>query len=133
MLAFGHPGCFFVCVNSFIFSKALEQEESEDYGEDGALWPLKDKCISAKTGGYEYRVCPFKDAHQEEGKSKVCIWWFGGGGFPSHRAYGGFVVVFLFSVPSCLWRFYGGFFLFRSISFVAALWWFFLFSVPSCW
>ncbi|CAN0474883.1 unnamed protein product, partial [Ectocarpus sp. 8 AP-2014] len=51
--------------------KTLEQEESEDYGEDGALWPLKDKCITAKTGGYEYRVCPFKDAHQEEGKSKA--------------------------------------------------------------
>lgn len=27
--------------------------------------------MTAKTGGYEYRVCPFKDAHQEEGKSKV--------------------------------------------------------------
>ncbi|CAN0048775.1 unnamed protein product [Ectocarpus sp. 12 AP-2014] len=53
--------------------KTLEQEESEDYGEDGALWPLKDKCITAKTGGYEYRVCPFKDAHQEEGKSKTLI------------------------------------------------------------
>ncbi|CAM9357852.1 unnamed protein product [Ectocarpus sp. 13 AM-2016] len=53
--------------------KTLEQEDSEDYGEDGALWPLKDKCITTKTGGYEYRVCPFKDAHQEEGKSKTLI------------------------------------------------------------
>lgn len=51
--------------------QTLEQEASADYGDDGALWPLKDKCVATKTGGYEYRVCPFKDAHQEEGKSKV--------------------------------------------------------------
>ncbi len=54
-------------------TQTLEQDASTDFGEDGALWPLKDKCVSTKTGGYEYRVCPFKDAHQEEGRSKVRV------------------------------------------------------------
>ncbi|CAM9609671.1 unnamed protein product [Scytosiphon promiscuus] len=53
--------------------KDLEQDASADYGEDGALMPLKDKCLTVNTGGYVYRVCPFKDAHQEEGKSKTLI------------------------------------------------------------
>ncbi|CAN0451644.1 unnamed protein product, partial [Hapterophycus canaliculatus] len=52
-------------------SQDLEQESSASYGEDGALWPLKEKCLTVNTGGYVYRVCPFKEAHQEEGKSKV--------------------------------------------------------------
>lgn len=51
--------------------QTLEEDASADYGVDGALWPLKEKCISSQTGGYEYRVCPYKDAHQEEGQSKV--------------------------------------------------------------
>eukprot|EP00903_Cladosiphon_okamuranus_P015073 g13943.t1 len=53
--------------------KDLEQDASADFGDEGALWPLKGNCVTAKTGGYEYRVCPFKDAHQEEGKSKTSI------------------------------------------------------------
>lgn len=55
----------------FLSCQTLEQEASADYGEDGVLLPLKDKCITAKSGGYEYRVCPFKDAHQDQGKTKV--------------------------------------------------------------
>lgn len=51
--------------------QALEEEASADFGEDGALWSLKDKCVTHTTGNYEYRVCLFKDAHQNEKKSKV--------------------------------------------------------------
>lgn len=56
---------------TFRHFQTLEEDASADYGVDGALWPLKEKCITSKTGGYEYRVCPYKDAHQEEGHSKV--------------------------------------------------------------
>ncbi|CAM9399155.1 unnamed protein product [Ascophyllum nodosum] len=50
--------------------KALEDEASIDFGADGVLWPLKDKCITTRAAGYDYTVCPFKDAHQGEGGSK---------------------------------------------------------------
>lgn len=53
----------------------LGEEASADYGPDGALWPLKDTCVSTKTGGYEYHVCPFKDAHQQERSSKVICYF----------------------------------------------------------
>ena len=57
-------------------SQALEDEASIDFGADGVLWPLKDKCITTRAAGYDYTVCPFKDAHQGEGgsKSKARVW-----------------------------------------------------------
>ena len=69
-LSFPPPG-FFLWSLAILAIQALEQETSENYGSDGVLLPLKDKCITAKSGGYDYRVCPFKDAHQEQGKTKV--------------------------------------------------------------
>ncbi len=35
-----------------------------DYGDDGARWALRDKCVSRTLQGYVYEVCFYKDARQ---------------------------------------------------------------------
>ncbi|CAM9303613.1 unnamed protein product, partial [Discosporangium mesarthrocarpum] len=53
--------------------KAMEEEQEVDFGHDGALRALMEKCFSVKSHPYEYRMCPFKEAYQEEGNSKVSL------------------------------------------------------------
>lgn len=42
----------------------LGEETLRDYGPDKAFWALRDKCMTAKFGDYEYEMCWFKDAIQ---------------------------------------------------------------------
>ncbi|KAL3683489.1 hypothetical protein R1sor_001511 [Riccia sorocarpa] len=47
----------------------LEDRLKQDYGKDGEFYSFHDKCFELKDKKYTYKVCPFKDATQQEGHS----------------------------------------------------------------
>ena len=53
--------------------KTVQDALMGDYGPDNEWWPHKDECFSITSDGYEYKMCPYGEAKQDN-KVKLGSW-----------------------------------------------------------
>ncbi|XP_052190739.1 glucosidase 2 subunit beta [Diospyros lotus] len=52
---------------------SLTKKLRHDFGPDKEFYSFYDKCFEIKENKYVYKICPFKQATQEEGYSRTCL------------------------------------------------------------
>ena len=66
-VACARPDSCAVCARDDNEDKLRESKAAlgdADYGDDGARWALRDKCVEKTLQGYVYEVCFYKNARQ---------------------------------------------------------------------